>query len=146
MDERYGSEPFGYVVAELAGNLVGTVNILKRDITFAGTSIKLGGIGGVCVHEKHLRKGIATAMLQLAMTELKKTDCDIAYLCTDLASLSGLYGRVGFKALNRQSVSTGTSGKRYPAEDGMIAPVNSQEKFDLVMNSGEVFDLQGNDW
>ena len=146
--DKYGSEVnrFKYIFAFEGNMLVGQLILLKRHIHFQGKEILLGGIGGVCTHPDFQRQGIATKLLQTAMNELKKANCDIAYLCTDITKLGKLYGQVGFVPLNHNYKFTGKSGKEYIKSDAMIAPINSAEIFEEVLNSKELFDLEGQAW
>ncbi len=57
-----------------------------------------------------------------------------------------LYGQVGFVPLKREYKTTSESGNVYLETNGMIAPVCSEEIFQTVLNSSDVFDLQGQDW
>ncbi|MFS8131303.1 MAG: GNAT family N-acetyltransferase [Candidatus Dojkabacteria bacterium] len=143
--DRYATLPFGYVIAEDSKPL-GAINLLKRKINYEGKEIILGGLGGVCTHKEHRKKGIGTQMLKEAMIQLKKEGCDIAFLNTDLDELSDFYGKVGFVPLNRDYKATGKSGKEYTDKGGMIAPLNSVELFNLVKETASVFDIEGNDW
>jgi len=146
MEERYGAVPFGYVVAEDNGHLVGVGNLHERDIVFEGVTVKLGGLGGGCVHENYRHQGIATRLLELRMDELRKRNCDVAYLCTNIEKLETLFAAVGFKPLGKDTITTGKSGRKYYSRDGMIAPLLSQRIFDLIMNESSPLDLQGSDW
>ena len=144
LTEIYYSIPEGYVVAYDGEEIIGCVNLLKRQITFENTTILLGGLGGVCVKQESRNKGIAKEMLTMAMEQLKKWNCDMAYLCTE--SASKLYEFFGFVNLNREKKTIGKSGKEYVSSDAMIASVCSKEKFDLVLHSHSIFDIQGGDW
>ena len=145
-DDRYGSEPFGYITAKVDNQLIGVTNLLKRSIKFHNQNILLGGFGGVCVHKDFRRQGFALKMLQAGIKELNKQNCDVAFLCTDLDLLSSLYSQVGFLPLNRQYKATGESGKVYFDKGGMIALVKSKDIFDRVLADSATFDLQGQDW
>jgi predicted acetyltransferase len=145
-DDQYGSLPYAYVLAYDNDKLVGVINLIKRKINFKKTEVLLGGVGGVCVHSDYRRKGIAKKLLVKAMENLKTTGVDVAYLCTDVDKLGDLYKIVGFKPINRPYVATGLSGKKYEDTGGMLANVNSDEKFKLIMEDADKFDLQGQDW
>jgi hypothetical protein len=57
-----------------------------------------------------------------------------------------LYSQVGFIPLGKPYSYLGKSGKRYVEYDGMIAPVKSKNRFDLVMKSEEVLDIGVGNW
>ena len=145
-DDRYGSLPLAYVIAYEKKEIIGVINLLKRKINFKNKTIWLGGVGGVCTHADWRRHGIASKLLEKGMMVLKDQGCDIALLCTDVAKLALLYSRVGFSPLGRDYRATGLSGKIYLDSGGMIAPVNSPEIFQEVLQDKEIFDIQGQDW
>jgi predicted acetyltransferase len=145
-DDRFGSLPFGYVIVYDGGQIIGVLNLLKRNIKFKEQNITLGGVGGVCTHIEFRRQGIARKLLQEGMKMLKKNKCDIAFLNTDPKKLGSLYGKFGFVPLPRRYKASGASGKVYLSEAGMIAPICSKKIFELVLKDTEVFDLQGQDW
>lgn len=126
--------------------MIGSIGLYARSIIFLDKEILLGGIGGVCTHRNFRKRGIAKKMLEKSAKLLKDKNCDIALLATDINKLGKLYESIGFVPLNRKFVVTGKSGKKYYDEGGMIAPVASMEKFNLVLNSQEVFNIQGQDW
>ncbi len=145
-DDRYGTLPFGYVIAYEGDKIVGVLNLLKRKILFQGKPILVGGFGGVCTHSDYRKQGVATKMLKAGSETLKEQKCDIAFLCTDIKNIGKVYANVGFKPLNRKYRATGLSGKIYESYDGMVAPVNSPDIFEQVLNDTATFDLQGQDW
>lgn len=136
----------GYVLTFKVNRIIGAVIILKRRIRFNGANLILGGVGGVSVHKKYRRQGIATAMLKIAMRNLKREKCDLVYLCTYIEKLKKLYSPAGFTALNRPHMFLGKSGKRYTEHDAMIAPVNSPEKFKAVLTDNKPFDIGRGNW
>ncbi|MBM4168948.1 MAG: GNAT family N-acetyltransferase [Ignavibacteria bacterium] len=145
-DDRYGTIPFGYVAGYLEDEIVGVVNLHKRRIRYGKRNLMLGGLGGVCTHRKHRRKGIAVRLLIESMKVLRKNACDVAFLCTDLTKLRSLYAQVGFVPLNRTYKATGLSGRAYYSDGGMIAPVCSKSLFNRLVGDSGAFDLQGQDW
>jgi|SRR3989339_82468 len=139
---------FCHVCALENKDLIGRVVVMKRKIKFQKHPIVLGGIAGVCVCPEKRKQGLGSKLLNKAMNELKRADCDIAYLCTDVGN-SGylkLYGQFGFKALGRQQTYLGKSGKRYVDNDAMIAPVNSATIFKRVMTGTEILDIGNGNW
>lgn len=148
LDDRYSGKKdrFRYIVAFIKGRPIAHIALLKRTTQLYGKHILLGGIDGVCTLSEWRKKGIASNMLSIAMEELKKEGCAIAYLCTDVEKNGRLYGRVGFKHLSIQHTYLGESGKRYYDWDGMIAPVISQDIFEEVMESKEPFDIGYGNW
>lgn len=149
-DDQFCSQGdyYKFVLALEDNNVIGSVTILKRRIIFKSKKIKLGGLGGVCTHPDKRRRGIASRLLKVALSEMKKAGCDIAYLCADTSSLSKLrmYGEIGFVPLNHQYTYLGKSGRRYYENNGMIAPINSNDIFNLVVKDNEPFDIGQGNW
>lgn len=149
-EDRYCSNEdiIGHVVALHDDKVFGVIIVLKRNISFQGQEILLGGIGGVCTDKSKRRMGIATMLLKTAMEHLRKNNCDVAYLCADIHNpgMVRLYGQVGFVILNKPHTYLGKSGKRYTDTDGMIAPVSSQEVFMEIMRDKEPFDIGRGNW
>lgn len=144
--------PQGDVVKEIValgdGVVVGLAVAYRRQIRFAGWPIILGGIGDVCVDPDYRRQGIATRLTLAALDELKWVGCDVAYLCArlDQPGLTELYARVGFTRLQHGHTYLGGSGRRYVDQDGMIAPVLSQQLFEAIMVQPEPFDIGEGNW
>lgn len=145
-DRFHGDDGIGYILAHAGNELIGAIKILRRAIPFAGRTIQLGGIGGVATRDDWRGRGVASATTAAAMAFLRQHECDIAYLCTDIAKLGVLYGKVGFIPLGRPHTYVGASGTRYTDNDGMIAPVNSRELFDAVLAAQGPFDIGPGNW
>lgn len=144
--EKYYSIPFATVIAYEKGDIVGRILLHKRKIIADGEEILLGGIGGVCTHREMRRKGVASKLLDCSMKNLKKENCDIVFLCTDIPKLSPLYSNFGFVPLGREYKFKGNSGKFYTDNDGMIAPGLSPKIFGKILNSKTTFNLVGGNW
>lgn len=137
-----------YIVTLDHQKVVGIIILLKREITFHGKRIVLGGIGGVGTKNEYRRQGIATAMLHRAKEQLEKAQCEIAFLCTDIHDpvMLKLYGSIGFVSLNRTHTYVGRSGKNYIADDAMIAPMHSQATCKEVLEDNRPFDIGMSTW
>lgn len=141
-------EAVKWIVALRDGEVVGLTVAYRREIRFAGWPIVLGGLGDVCVSPEYRRRGLATRLVQAAMDELKWVGCDVAYLCArlDKPGLTELYERAGFRRLQYGHTYLGASGRRYVDQDGMIAPVLSQQFFEAIMVQPESFDIGLGTW
>lgn len=139
---------FGYVLALENKEVIGIAIVLKRALIYKTQAIMLGGIGGMCTRKDKQRQGIATRLLTQAMKELRQAHCDIAYICTNIKSpwMVNFYGKVGFVPLGRSHTYLGKSGKRYYGHDAMIAAVNSQKLFQLVISQKSAFDIGVGNW
>lgn len=147
-EDKFFSTPFAFLLALEDHSVIGTLLLFKRKIDYKGETILLGGIGNVCTKKERRRMGVATALLKRAMKELNAQKCDVAYLCTDIndPAMVKLYTGVGFVHLNKPYTYVGRSGKRYAETDGMVAPLQSKEKFDLILNGKEPLDLDTGNW
>lgn len=141
-------DQIGHVCAFENDKLICRVILYKRKIEFEGQPLILGGIGGVCTIPEKRRQGLATKLLKMAMTELKKSACDIAYLCADVSNpgMIKLYQKVGFTLLVRTHIFYGQSGKRYKDNDAMVAPVKSKAIFQEIMGSKKILNIGMGNW
>ncbi|HUQ84860.1 MAG TPA: GNAT family N-acetyltransferase [Candidatus Limnocylindrales bacterium] len=137
-----------YIAAFTVKEVIGIVIVFKRKIEFKDKKIILGGLGGVGTKKEYRGRGIASSMLKLAQKILRESDSDVAYLDTDIKDpvMLKMYGRLGFELLNRSHTYKGKSGKKYFANNGMIAPINSLDIFNEIMNEDKPFDLGGSNW
>lgn len=137
-----------FVTAEDAGDVIGVVELFQRVISFDGSSITLGGIGGLCTRKDKRKNDVGTLLLERAMEELRRADSDIAYLCTDVTKewMVGFYQKTGFARLTQGHTYSGKSGKRYTEFDGMVAPVCSEELFQQVRMIKKPFDIGRGNW
>lgn len=140
------SDRFKYIIALKDSEPISLVILLKRSIILDNKKILLGGIGGVCTEESYRRKGISSSLLKIAIQELKKENCDVAYLCTNIKTYGNFYSKIGFKQLPRQHTYLGKSGKRYYNWDGMIAPIVSKDIFEEIITNDKNFDIGKGNW
>jgi ribosomal protein S18 acetylase RimI-like enzyme len=140
---------FKYIVALIDNKVVGIIILWKRTIQYHGKPMIVGGLGGVGVQKEYRGKGIATNMLAHARKTLDLSECEVAFLGTDIhdPQMLKIYGRIGFVPLNKAFTYLGKSGKRY--EDttaGMIAPIHSQNKYNQILKDTEPFDIGMGTW
>ncbi len=145
--EKYYSTPAAWLIARNDDlQIVGRVELFQRQLHFANTTFLMGGMGGVCTHRAMRKQGIASELMNQAKNVLQDWQCDLAYLCTDLEKLASFYAQFGFVALNRPYQYQGKSGQSYLGNDGMIAPIASQQVFDQVLNKSETLNLGAGNW
>ncbi|MEK7141474.1 MAG: GNAT family N-acetyltransferase [Patescibacteria group bacterium] len=137
-----------FVTAEDTGDVIGVVELFQRVISFDGSSITLGGIGGLCTRKDKRKNGVGTLLLNKTIVELRRAGADIAYLCTEIEKewMVAFYEKAGFVRLTRGHTYTGKSGKRYTEFDGMIAPVCTRETFQRIIASKKVLDIGRGNW
>lgn len=135
--EDFVAESMAKVLAYHEGGLAGCVSVFRRLIEYEGRSITLGGYGGTCTREDMRGRGVGTRVCQVAMDVLRRERCDIAFLAVGKKSgTAAFYERLGFVLLGKPFTFVNARGlTKTPSGDdvGMLAPVSSQELFDLVM-------------
>jgi predicted acetyltransferase len=140
IEEDFIAESFAKIFAYNGSDIVGMLSLKKRNITFAGKSIVLGGIGGVCVAGNMRGKGIATQMLKNGLEVLKKEKCDIACLNVDLKKEAyKLYEKAGFTMMERPISFENSKGEIKHDTGTMFIPLCSKAIYDFIMNSKETF-------
>lgn len=148
--EHYCSakDRFKYIVVLNSDQVVGIILFFKREIDFKGRKILVGGIGGVGTKTEYRGQGIATKMLSMVNRTLKEAGCVVGFLDTDFdnSMLIKIYSRIGFTALGRAFTYLGKSGKRHFSNEGMIAPINSQQIYDEVLKDKGPFDIGRGAW
>lgn len=140
---------FKYIIALINAKVVGIIILWKRTIQYHEKPIVVGGLGGVGVQKKHRGKGIATNMLTLARETLNRSDCDIAFLGTNIddSQLLKIFARIGFVPLKKTFSYIGRSGKLYKdPTSGMIAPIHSQELYNKILKDTEPFHIGIGTW
>ena len=149
MQDMFGNERdsrLGTLLVYEEEHLIGGARIYRREIEYDGGEAVLGGIGGVWVRRDKQRLGIATQVLESCMDWLNQAGCEVGFLCTDIEKLESLYGRLGFVPLGRTYTFMGVLGKRCEREDGMIAPIMSDEVFKKILKGDEMLDLGVGNW
>jgi ribosomal protein S18 acetylase RimI-like enzyme len=141
--DKYWCSPFLSILAIEKGKVIGKLKLYRKDIAYCGKKIILGAIGGVCVTKKKRNKGIASSLLKEGIKEFKKRKFEVGYLCTDIKNHARirLYSKFGFVILNKPYTYLSKSGKRYTEKNGMIAPITSKSKFNLILKGKKIFDI-----
>ena len=149
--ERFDNrkDRFKYIVAITNQLVVGIIILWKRTTQYHGKPIVVGGLGGVGVKKEYRGRGIATNMLALTRETLDLSECDVAFLGTDVhdPQMLKIYGRIGFVPLNKAFTYTGKSGEHYEdAEAGMIAPIHSQKLYTEILKDKEPLNIGIGTW
>ena len=84
-------------VAVVDGRVVGYVRIFARTMLIAGPSVPTGGIGSVATHPAARSHGIATALLEDAIAEMRRAQMAASFLFT---GIPGFYERVGYRIVH----------------------------------------------
>jgi ribosomal protein S18 acetylase RimI-like enzyme len=135
------------VLAYIGKKLIGWAGIHEAEQDFEGKKIKLGGYG-LCTHPEWQRRGIAGKVSQAAMNFLRKKGCEVAFLSVDPSNTASvrLHQKNGFVMLPRDFSWTNSRGETKRDSGGMIAPVNSRELFERILNGKEVLFVGNGYW
>jgi predicted acetyltransferase len=125
---------------------IGRVKLYKRTIKLNNNPVVIGGIGGVWTKKANRKQGIATTLLKKAMEILKEDNLDVAFLSTYIKRHGPMFGKLGFQVLGRRYTFIGKSGRCYFEENGMIAPLNSLDKFYVVNDDTKPLDIGHGNW
>lgn len=137
--EWFWKNPDTHVFAYLGEELVGMATFFKKEVNFQGETLKIAGLGGLTVSKEHRGEGIARKLIEERLKIAEEWGADIAFLNTDIGKLGGMFAKFGFRPLGRNYSFVGKSGQVHEDDSGMIAPVNSRDKFAKVLQSAEVF-------
>lgn len=74
--------------------VVSTLRVWERRIRIGASLVTMGGIGGVCTHEKYRGVGYASALMRQTIEYLKMTGCDLGVLFTIIPE--EFYHRLGW--------------------------------------------------
>lgn len=129
------------VIAKNGHDCVGELFIFPRETEFEGEEHKFIGIGGVVTHTDFRHQGIATKMLKQALKFAKSCGFEYAILCTDIERLGKLYEGVGFKKMKNIYIFTDKNGTEKIESGGMIAPLVSCQKVNIIQNSKTNFNV-----
>ncbi len=135
------------LLAYIGKELVGWSGVHETEQDFEGKKIKIGGYG-ICTHPNWQRKGIANKVSQKAMSFIRDNGCDVAFLSIDPSNTAPvkLHQKNGFVMLPRNFSWTNSKGETRQGKGGMIAPVNSQELFQHILNGREVLYVGNGYW
>lgn len=152
IDDQEAKEDFyhpesAHVLAYFGDKLVAWAGVHIVEQTFQGISIKLGGYG-ICVHTNYQGQGIGSTVSKRAMEYLQNNGVDVAFLSVDLEKEVplALHKKNGFVTLSQKFSWTNSKGQLKEDSGAMIAPVNSQELFEFILNGNEVLYVGNGYW
>lgn len=87
------------LVARDAGRIVATVQIFDRAINLRGARVPMGGIGSVYTRESYRGRGLASALMRLAIATMEREGFEVSLL---FAERLDFYARFGWRAITRQ--------------------------------------------
>lgn len=131
--------PHNVVVAERAGRLVGCVQTFPRALRArAGcaadgplVAVPVGGIGSVFTRPEARGGGVASAMLERALAEMRARGLELSVL---FASRHAFYGRLGWHLVPRPRAL-------WLRGDDIAAPTRPADRFDPARDLADAFAL-----
>src|SRR5258708_2123084 len=101
--ERYNHNDPGFrdalcLVARDGGRLVSTVQIFDRAINLDGQSVPMGGIGFVFTLEEYRHKGVASALMRLAVDTMIREGFEVSLLFAERLTF---YNQFGWREVER---------------------------------------------
>jgi aminoglycoside 2'-N-acetyltransferase I len=122
------------------GELIGHVGLYRRDGTWNGRAVTLGGVGGVATREDSRHRGVARAAMRRAAQELEHAlSVDFALLFCEPRH-APLYRSLGWRRFEGEVFVTQPAGRvRFAATDAYVLDLK------LAPRAG-VLDLCGLPW
>ena len=87
------------LVARDDGRLVSTVQIFDRAINLEGQSVPMGGIGSVFTLEEYRHKGVASALMRLAVDTMVREGFEVSLLFAERLTF---YNQFGWREVDRK--------------------------------------------
>lgn len=117
-ERRYFCEPYPHrwVIRDDAGAVVAHIGVHDKRVEAGGRTYRIGGIGEVCVHPRHRKKGYVRLMLQVIHPWMAQHGFDFAVLFGD----SRVYGSSGYRVVNNLFKETEPGKERKPIGAAMI--------------------------
>jgi len=100
------------LVARDGGQLVSTVQIFDRVVNLEGQTVPMGGIGSVFTLEDYRHKGVASALMRLAVETMVREGFEVSLLFAERLTF---YNQFGWREIDRKfSVLAGAAGLSAP--------------------------------
>lgn len=115
--ERYNHNDLGFrdalcIVARDGGQLVSTVQIFDRAINLEGQAVPMGGIGSVFTLEEYRHKGVASALMRLAVDTMIREGFEVSLLFAERLTF---YNQFGWREVERRfSILAGAASLDVP--------------------------------
>ena len=104
------------LVARDGGRLVSTVQIFDRAINLDGHAVPMGGIGSVFTLEEYRHKGVASALMRLAVDTMVGEGFEVSLLFAERLTF---YNQFGWREVERKfSILAGGGGLKAANSDG----------------------------
>lgn len=138
IEEDFNVPKFAIVTAQNDGVLVGYTGLYKREIDHRGRKVCLGGFGGLMVRETMRGQGIGTALCKKALEVLAHEGVGVAFHSIESdGAMEEFYKELGFKLLSRPFSWKNKKGEIKSDMGGMLAPVNSPDLYEMLIQDSE---------
>src|SRR5215471_377708 len=87
------------LVAVDNGHIISTVQIFDRRLNFSGQPVPMGGIGSVFTREDYRHRRVASQLMRLAVTTMKRERFEISLLFAERLSF---YNQFGWREVGRK--------------------------------------------
>jgi predicted N-acetyltransferase YhbS len=138
--ERYNHLDPGFrdalcLVARDGGQLVSTVQIFDRAISLDGQSVPMGGIGSVFTLEEYRHKGVASALMRLAVDTMVREDFEVSLLFAERLTF---YNQFGWREVERKFSIAAAAASINVADRFVI------DSFEIERDLGEIAAIHRN--
>jgi predicted N-acetyltransferase YhbS len=117
------------LVARNGGQLVSTVQIFDRAINLDGQSVPMGGIGSVFTLEEYRHKGVASALMRLAVDTMVREGFEVSLLFAERLTF---YNQFGWREVERKFSILAAAGSLDVADRFIV------DSFDIERDLGKV--------
>jgi len=119
--------PNWYVTAWIDRTLIGRAGIIQRDVLVGQRSIRVGGISGIITRPKWRRHGVASAIIDKAVTFIKD-ELGVQFgLLLSKEKVAPLYTRFGWKPVEWPTTFKQPSGPTTYHKLTMVIPCSGNE-------------------
>jgi predicted GNAT family N-acyltransferase len=145
IEEDFFTEPVSRVLCYVEGELAGCAGTRVRPVQYAGQTILMGGVSGVCTRRDLRGQGVATRVCTRAMQFLAEAKCDMVFLSTSEMARR-LYEKLGFRPLRAGFSWENIHGQVKVGNNGMLAPVCSPAVAEAIWQGTEVLHVGKGYW
>ena len=117
------------LVARDGGQLVSTVQIFDRAINLDGQSVPMGGIGSVFTLEEYRHKGVASALMRLAVDTMVREGFELSLLFAERLTF---YNQFGWREVERKFSILAAPGSLDVADRFIV------DSFEIERDLGEI--------
>lgn len=134
------AQPAIHVIGWLEGCPVSHAGILPRAVMAGGKSLRVGGIGSVCTHPDHLRRGYAHRLMEAAHRHIRQANLAEFAMLFCAQKTTSLYQEFGYQVVESPLWMEQPNSRRLFDSPKMVLPLA-----DFPWPDGEI-DIQGLPW